>query len=137
MSDAVQRAGEWGRSIFRCLPRRGRDDNVTARHLADSKFPDVVVKQLDSQGVPHPNLQIEVTERVLILGAHRIGQAGGCGDQGGLGRLRNWGYSSLGYLRQFPLDFVKIDRSFIHDLVRTDRGRDDGRGHHRFAQGRG
>jgi EAL domain-containing protein (putative c-di-GMP-specific phosphodiesterase class I) len=31
------------------------------------------------------------------------------------------GYSSLAYLRQFPLDFVKIDRSFCHDLER-DKG---------------
>ena len=33
------------------------------------------------------------------------------------------GYSSLAYLRQFPLDFVKIDRSFIHSLI-LDPGED-------------
>ena len=33
------------------------------------------------------------------------------------------GYSSLAYLRQFPLDFVKIDKSFIDDLVTDQRVR--------------
>ncbi len=100
--------------------------NVTARHLADARFPRAVIEQLDAKGVPHRNLQIEVTERVLmeasnsaITGLRMLRDAG---VQVGLDDFGT-GYSSLGYLRQFPLDFVKIDQSFIHDLVRTDGDR--------------
>jgi diguanylate cyclase (GGDEF)-like protein/PAS domain S-box-containing protein len=125
MADAVQRAGEWG------VRFSGADlgevaINVTARHLADAKFPEAVIAQLDAKDVPHRKLQIEVTERVLMEASNSA--------MTGLRKLRDadvmvglddfgTGYSSLGYLRQFPLDFVKIDQSFIQDLVRTDGDR--------------
>ena len=125
MADAVQRASDWqarfaGESLCEVAI------NVTARHLADARFPRAVIEQLDAKGVPHRNLQIEVTERVLmeasnsaITGLRMLRDAG---VQVGLDDFGT-GYSSLGYLRQFPLDFVKIDQSFIHDLVRTDGDR--------------
>ncbi len=125
MADAVQRAGDW-EARFSGADLGEVAINVTARHMADARFPEAVIEQLDAEGVPHPNLQIEVTERVLmeasnsaITGLRRLREAGvkvGLDDFG-------TGYSSLGYLRQFPLDFVKIDQSFIHDLVRTDGDR--------------
>jgi EAL domain-containing protein (putative c-di-GMP-specific phosphodiesterase class I) len=121
MADAVQRAGDW-EARFSGADLGEVAINVTAHHMADARFPEAVIEQLDAEGVPHHNLQIEVTERVLmeasnssITGLRRLREAGvkvGLDDFG-------TGYSSLGYLRQFPLDFVKIDQSFIHDLVRT------------------
>ncbi len=125
MSDAIQRAGDW-EARFSGADLGEVAINITAHHLADARFPDAVVQQLDAQGVPHHRLQIEVTERVLmeasnsaITGLRRLRDEGikvGLDDFG-------TGYSSLGYLRQFPLDFVKIDQSFIHDLVRTEGDR--------------
>ena len=40
--------------------------NITARHLADAQFAQAVVDKLDGAGIPHRNLQIELTERTLI-----------------------------------------------------------------------
>jgi diguanylate cyclase (GGDEF)-like protein len=94
--------------------------NVTARHLADSGFPAAVIDQLDANAIPHHNLQIEITEQVLMeasnstmTGLRSLRDAGvevGLDDFG-------TGYSSLSYLSDFPLDFVKIDRSFVHQLT--------------------
>jgi diguanylate cyclase (GGDEF)-like protein/PAS domain S-box-containing protein len=95
--------------------------NVTARHLADIGFQRSVVDRLAAHHVAPCNLQLEVTERVLmeasnsaITGLRGLREAG---VQVGLDDFGT-GYSSLAYLRQFPLDFVKIDKSFIDDLDR-------------------
>ena len=95
--------------------------NVTARHMADAGFAQSVIDALGSHGLSSGALQIEVTEQVLMeasnsamTGLNTLRDAGvkvGLDDFG-------TGYSSLSYLRMFPLDFVKIDRSFIHELVR-------------------
>ena len=125
MADAVLRGSRW-HERFRGDELGEVAINVTARHLADANFPDAVIEQLDARGVPHHNLQIEVTERVLMEASNST--------MTGLRTLRDakvqvglddfgTGYSSLGYLRQFPLDFVKIDRSFVHDLDRTESDR--------------
>jgi EAL domain-containing protein (putative c-di-GMP-specific phosphodiesterase class I) len=95
--------------------------NCTARHMADAGFAQSVIDQLGSHSLSTGALQIEVTEQVLMeasnsamTGLNTLRDAGvkvGLDDFG-------TGYSSLSYLRMFPLDFVKIDRSFIHELVR-------------------
>jgi diguanylate cyclase (GGDEF)-like protein/PAS domain S-box-containing protein len=97
--------------------------NVTARHLADIGFQKSIIEQLDHHHVDHHNLQIEVTERVLLeasnsalTGLRALREAG---VQVGLDDFGT-GYSSLAYLRQFPLDFVKIDRSFISEVERAE-----------------
>ena len=94
--------------------------NVTARHLADSEFRQAVIDQLTVYGVPARDLQIELTEQVLME-ASNSAITGLCalrdlGVQVGLDDF-GMGYSSLAYLRQFPLDFVKIDKSFVDDIV--------------------
>ena len=123
LTDAVKQASAWQTA----LPDTNFAEvavNITARHLADARFHSDVIDQLDAFGVPHHNLQVEVTERVLMeasnstmTGLRALREAG---IQVGLDDFGT-GYSSLAYLRQFPLDFVKIDRSFIHDLER-DKG---------------
>lgn len=120
LADAVKSAAVWHRRF----PGTGFSEaaiNVSARHLADAGFARAVIDQLDAAGVPHHNLQVEVTEQVLMEASNSA--------MTGLRRLRDTGvqvglddfgtgYSSLAYLRQFPLDFVKIDQCLIHDLSR-------------------
>ena len=120
LADAVKQAGAWHSR----LAGTGFTDvaiNVTARHLADSGFQKAVIDQLDHHGVAHHHLQVEVTERVLLeasnsamTGLRNLREAG---VQVGLDDFGT-GYSSLAYLRQFPLDFVKIDQCFISELER-------------------
>lgn len=94
--------------------------NVTARDIADAGFAEAVVEDLAARNLPPSVLQIEVTESVLMeasnsamTGLKHLRTAGvkvGLDDFG-------TGYSSLSYLRLFPLDFVKIDRSFVEGLT--------------------
>jgi diguanylate cyclase (GGDEF)-like protein/PAS domain S-box-containing protein len=96
--------------------------NVTARHLADAGFAQSVIDGLAARHLPAEALQIEVTERVLMEASNsamsglKILRASGV--RVGLDDFGT-GYSSLSYLRTFPLDFVKIDRSFIAELTRV------------------
>jgi diguanylate cyclase (GGDEF)-like protein/PAS domain S-box-containing protein len=118
LADAIKQAATWR---ARLGPEfTGVAVNVTARHLADSDFLQAVLDQLEGQGVAPGDLFMEVTEQVLMEASNSA--------MTGLRALRAVGvkiglddfgtrYSSLAYLRQFPLDFVKIDKSFIDDVV--------------------
>ena len=120
LGQVIAQAGLW-HDLFAGLDFHDIAINLTARHLADSGFAQSVIDDLAVAGLPTGALQIEVTERVLMeasnsamSGLEVLREAGvrvGLDDFG-------TGYSSLPYLRMFPLDFVKIDRSFIRDLVR-------------------
>jgi diguanylate cyclase (GGDEF)-like protein/PAS domain S-box-containing protein len=125
IADAVHQTAGW-RSRLVASGFDGVAINVTARHLADAGFHQAVVDLLARENVPPQALQIEVTERVLMEASHSTlsvlralresGLRVGLDDFG-------TGYSSLGYLRQFPLDFVKIDKLFVDDLARDSRER--------------
>jgi diguanylate cyclase (GGDEF)-like protein/PAS domain S-box-containing protein len=125
LADALEHATAW-RTRLTKTEFAGVAINVTARHLADAGFHQAVIDQLDAHQIPHPYLHIEVTERVLMEASNSA--------MTGLRSLRDanvqvglddfgTGYSSLAYLRQFPLDFVKIDKSFIDDLARDPKER--------------
>lgn len=93
--------------------------NVGARHLRTPQFVDTLLRRLDAAGLSPAQLRIEITESVLLedptqsrilmdrLRDHGVSIA--LDDFG-------TGYSSLSYLHQFPLQAIKIDRSFISPL---------------------
>jgi diguanylate cyclase (GGDEF)-like protein/PAS domain S-box-containing protein len=116
----IEQAAAW-RDQFPNSAFRDIAINVTARHLADAGFAQSVIDDLAARQLPAESLQIEVTERVLMEASNSA--------MSGLNVLRTagvrvglddfgTGYSSLSYLRMFPLDFVKIDQSFISELTR-------------------
>jgi diguanylate cyclase (GGDEF)-like protein len=93
--------------------------NVSPRQLREADFVEVVQRALADSGLPASALILEITEGVLVASGAQAEQA-----IGHLARLRRdgvrvavddfgTGYSSLAYLRDLPIDFVKIDRSFM------------------------
>jgi diguanylate cyclase (GGDEF)-like protein/PAS domain S-box-containing protein len=93
--------------------------NVSPRQLADPDLPTHVVNALQATGVAPESLWLEITESILISARptvdssisylRTLGVKIGLDDFGA-------GHSSLGYLKRFPLDFVKIDRSLVSGL---------------------
>lgn len=94
--------------------------NLSGRELDDEHVVDHIQSSLETNGVPPNQLEVELTEEIFIRNIeHNMNQ---------LTRLRHLGvhlaiddfgvgYSSLGYLRDFPVDLLKIDRSFITDVI--------------------
>lgn len=98
--------------------------NVSPRQLADPDLSTKVVTALQAGGLPPEKLCLEITESILI-GAQAnidasIGYLRDLGVRIGLDDF-GAGQSSLGYLKRFPLDFVKIDRSLIQGLGRHEQ----------------
>jgi EAL domain-containing protein (putative c-di-GMP-specific phosphodiesterase class I) len=94
----------------------GLSVNVSARQLAHPGFFEEVVEILERSEMPAHALALEITEGVLITGggttAATIDALRAIGVRIMLDDFGT-GYSSLSYLRRFPLDVLKIDRSFV------------------------
>jgi diguanylate cyclase (GGDEF)-like protein/PAS domain S-box-containing protein len=93
--------------------------NVSARQLAGGDFTDLVATVLAETGLPADMLCLELTESAVVEhgamatleGLKRLGVRLAIDDFG-------TGWSSLGHLRRFPIDIVKLDRSFVSGLGR-------------------
>jgi len=111
LSEAVDQAASW-QDRFSADGFSGVAVNVTAQHLAQARFAEEVAALLDAHSLPRDHLQVEVTERVLMDASNSamssLRTLRDAGVEVGLDDFGT-GYSSLAYLRQFPLDFVKID----------------------------
>jgi EAL domain-containing protein (putative c-di-GMP-specific phosphodiesterase class I) len=93
--------------------------NLSARQFRDPELQAKIERALNEYDVPANCLELELTEGVVmentatairILDAlYALGIRLSIDDFG-------TGYSSLGYLKRFPVDFLKIDRSFVHEL---------------------
>jgi diguanylate cyclase (GGDEF)-like protein len=91
--------------------------NVSVQQLRQPEFPLLVRRALDRVGLPPELLEIEITESVFADDdAHQsLRRLAALGVRLALDDFGT-GYSSLGYLRQHPVQVIKIDRSFIDEL---------------------
>ena len=91
--------------------------NVSARQLQEPTIVDEVRRTLERHGTAPSTLTLEITESVLLDESSAIGERLVQLERTGV-RLAiddfGTGYSSLTYLRQFPIDILKIDRSFTN-----------------------
>ena len=89
--------------------------NVSARQLRESSFADDVVRVLEDAGLQPKQLMLELTESVLVdeqAAANLINRVVPIGVAIAIDDFGT-GYSSLAYLQRFPVDVIKIDRSFV------------------------
>lgn len=94
--------------------------NLSARQFAEKGLADQIRRALELSKLPATSLHLEITESIIM--AHADDAAVILQELKDLGVIIaiddfGTGYSSLAYLRQFPIDLLKIDRSFIQDVT--------------------
>jgi diguanylate cyclase (GGDEF)-like protein len=97
--------------------------NLSVRNLLDRQLPEAIARMLDAHGLPAPALELELTESMIMADPERalatlsrlsaLGVGLSVDDFG-------TGYSSLASLRRFPIDELKIDRSFVTPMLRDE-----------------
>jgi diguanylate cyclase (GGDEF)-like protein/PAS domain S-box-containing protein len=96
--------------------------NLSARSLHHLALPDEVAEALARHGVPARYLRLEVTESALMTDPEkarsiltRLNELGVSLSLDDFGT----GYSSMSYLKYLPVDELKVDRSFVNELLRN------------------
>ncbi|WP_419605321.1 EAL domain-containing protein, partial [Thiolapillus sp.] len=94
--------------------------NVSARQFVDKDLVKLIKEELSAFGLDPGLLELELTERVIMRSLEETGVKLQALKEVGV-KLSvddfGTGYSSMNYLKRFPLDALKIDRSFVMDLV--------------------
>ncbi|MCA1702616.1 MAG: EAL domain-containing protein [Actinobacteria bacterium] len=118
LNEACRHAMRW-RDASDHLTTLGISVNVSPKQIADSDLLGEVASALDRSGLDPKLLTLELTESTLmqldesatekLVSVKRMGVQVALDDFG-------VGYSSLSYLQRFPIDVVKVDRSFIQQI---------------------
>ena len=101
--------------------------NLSPRQFGDPQLLQQIKNAIGLAGVPYDSLEFEITEGVLMSGQSYIGDTLVALSRLGINIAMDdfgTGYSSLNYLRCYPFNILKIDRSFIHDITEDPRDRE-------------
>jgi diguanylate cyclase (GGDEF)-like protein/PAS domain S-box-containing protein len=97
--------------------------NISARQFRQANFVDQVLRVLHSTGAEPARLKLEITESMLLDDVEEtiavMTRLKSHGVQFSLDDFGT-GYSSLSYLKRLPLDQLKIDRTFVRDLLEDE-----------------
>ena len=94
--------------------------NISARHLAEDGFSELVAAALEQSGLAPHRLELEITESTALFAAEAtLHSVAVVTDQGVTLALDDFGtgYSAITALHRLPIHTVKIDRSFVADVV--------------------
>ncbi len=121
LNEACMQAARWqeeGRPI-------GLSVNISALQLDTDELLEHVTEALEASGLEAAALTLEITETTLMRNvqetARRLGELKALGVKIAVDDFGT-GYSSLAHLRQFPVDVLKIDRSFVSQLAEGGEG---------------
>lgn len=133
-SGLITKLGEWVLQTACCQAKKWQDDglppiymavNLSARQFHQQNLLQVISQTIEQSGLDPQRLILEITETVAMKSAEYTTQV--------LQTLRSMGiqialddfgigYSSLLYLKRFPVNSLKIDRSFIQDIDTEPEG---------------
>lgn len=94
--------------------------NVSVRQFRNPEFVDQVMRVIKRTGIPPQRLKLELTESLLASDIEvTIAKMGMLKDAGVTLSIDDFGmgYSALSYLKHMPLDQLKIDRTFVKDVL--------------------
>ena len=97
--------------------------NVSVRHLMKKDFIEEIKSILQNSNIPPKNLEIEITESIMIDSVDKALQVINAIEEMGVQIAIDdfgTGYSSLSYLNRFPANLLKIDKSFIDKMNDND-----------------
>ena len=100
--------------------------NISRLHLYNHDFPEELSRIADSYGIPHNELELEITESIfikdtqeLIEMTERLRESGFIVSVDDFGS----GFSALNLLQDLPVDIVKLDKGFLQSSANNSRGR--------------
>lgn len=118
LEEACKAAVSWKAIAGRDI---GISVNVSPRQFRDPGFIEAVMRALSTSGLAAEQLELEITERLILDNSIETADILRQLDRAGI-RLSvddfGTGYSALSYLKSYPFDTLKIDKSFVQDVMK-------------------
>ncbi len=106
------------------LPKLEFSINLSARSLSDKSLLPYIIAEQEKYGVEAESVCFEITETASINNVNRaimfVGELKSLGSKVAIDDFGS-GFASISYLRDFPIDYVKIDGSFVRSLLGNPR----------------
>jgi diguanylate cyclase (GGDEF)-like protein len=121
IAEACRQARAWQAAG---LPPLRVSVNLSSRQFRSEALSEVVSEALRASGLAPQLLELELTESLLVENVeHAMGVMGKLKAIGTAISIDDFGtgYSSLGYLKRFPIDSLKIDKSFVRDIATSPK----------------